>query len=124
MTHLLPLLLVTTIAAAAPAAERDDFVLHCAGCHKPDGSGSAVVPALDQVGTVYAVANGRQYLAQVPGVAQAPLDDIRLAALLNWLLKEFGDTTPQPPYDGAEVGRLRARPLRDPVAARNHLFAE
>lgn len=124
MTRLLPLLLASAIAPAAAAAERDDFVLHCAGCHKPDGSGSSVVPALDQVGSVYAVAGGRQYLARVPGVAQAPVDDTRLAALLNWLLREFGDTTPHPPYEGAEIKRLRAQPLRDPIAARNRLFGE
>jgi mono/diheme cytochrome c family protein len=115
---------VVTAASAAVAAERDDFVLHCAGCHKFDGSGSQVVPALDQVGNVFAVNGGRQYLARVPGVAQAPLNDQRLAALLNWLLGEFGQSEARPPYGAEEVGHLRAQPLRDPVAARQVLFAE
>ncbi len=124
MNRLSALLLLMVIAAPeiAPAGARYDFILHCAGCHKPDGSGSETVPALDEVGVVYAVPGGREYLASVPGAAQAPLSDQRLAALLNWILGEFGDTEPNPPYDGQEVHRLRARPLRDPVRQRNRLL--
>ena len=113
------------LATAAAAAERDDFVLHCAGCHKFDGSGSEVVPALDEIGAVFALeGGGRQYIGRVPGVAQAPLNDERLAALLNWLLGEFGQTTARPAYSADEVRQLRAQPLRDPIAARKVLFGE
>ena len=35
---------------------------------------------------------GRAYLASVPGVAQAPLGDARLAALLNWVIRAFSGT--------------------------------
>ncbi len=124
MSRLSALLLLMVIAApgAAEAGERYDFTLHCAGCHKPDGSGSEIVPSLDEVGVLYAIPGGREYLASVPGAAQAPLSDERLAALLNWMLEEFGNTTPQPPYGGAEVHRLRAKPLRDPVGERSRLL--
>jgi hypothetical protein len=71
---------------------------------------------------VLAVPGGREYLARVPGVAQAPLSDVRLAALLNWLLAELGGAPPVSPYTAAEVGALRAAPLRDPVAARAALL--
>lgn len=111
-------LLLAAGAAPARAGERFDYTLHCAGCHKPDGSGSAVVPALADVGRVFATPGGREYLVRVPGVAQAPLASDRLAALLNWIVVEMGGTTPRPPYEADEVEALRARPLRDPVAAR------
>ncbi len=113
-----------TVATATPAAERDDFILHCAGCHRFDGSGSEAVPALDDIGAMFALDGGRQYLVRVPGVAQAPVSDHRLAVLLNWLLAEFAEISPQPPYEAEEVGALRARPLRDPVAARNALSGD
>ncbi len=121
----LPILLLLTVVSApsiAPAGERYDFTLHCAGCHKPDGSGSEIVPGLDETGELFALPGGREYLASVPGAAQAPLSDERLAALLNWMLGEFGGTVPTRPYGGAEVGALRAHPLRDPIAARTHLL--
>jgi methylamine dehydrogenase accessory protein MauD len=122
MRRLALLLVVVTAVATGTATargdERFDYVLHCAGCHKPDGSGSAAVPALDEVGRVFATPRGREYLARVPGVAQAPLASDRLAALLNWLVAELGDTAPRPPYDAAEIDALRGRPLRDPLAAR------
>jgi len=109
-------------AATTLAGAQQDFVLNCAGCHKFDGSGSERVPALFQVGRVLAAPGGRQYLGRVPGVAQAPLSDARLAALLNWLLAEFGGAAPAPPYSAAEVAALRAAPLRDPMAARAALL--
>ena len=123
------LLLVVALLLGAAGAEAEpgpehDYVLHCAGCHKFDGTGSERVPALDEVGLVLAAAGGRDYLARVPGVAQAPLSDDRLAALLNWMLAELGKVQPQPPFNGAEVGRLRSSPLRDPIAARRAILGD
>ncbi len=105
------------------ATEHDDYILHCAGCHKPDASGSEAVPALDEIGIIFARPGGREYLAGVPGVAQAPLSDQRLAELLNWLLPEHGETRAEPPFSADEVHRLRAKPLRDPVTARQGIMA-
>jgi len=111
------------LASTAAASESYDYVLHCAGCHKPDGSGSDAVPALEQVGAILSTPGGREYLARVPGVAQAPLSNRRLAELLNWLVPRFGNAEVQPPYGTDEVGELRTRPLRDPIAARQRLLA-
>jgi hypothetical protein len=61
---------------------------------------------------------GRAYLGRVPGVAQAPLSDARLARLLNWVLAHYSDRAPAPPYSAAEVAALRQTPLRDTRAAR------
>jgi hypothetical protein len=111
------------IAAAGPTPVHD-YVLHCAGCHKLDGSGSARVPALADVGRLLERPGGRAYLLSVPGVAQAPLDDARLAALMNWVVGRFGDQPPTPPFTAAEAGRRRESPLLDPVRARACLFEE
>jgi mono/diheme cytochrome c family protein len=103
-----------------------EYVLNCQGCHRADGAGTpGSVPALaGSVARFLAVPGGRAYLAQVPGVAQAPLDDATLAAVLNWMLARY-DPAHLParvaPYTADEVGRLRAHPLTDVDGVRRHL---
>ena len=109
--------------SSANAAARFDYLLHCSGCHRPDGTGSAPdVPSLrGAVGPLVATPKGRAYVARVPEVAQSPLDNDDLARLLNWVLREFNaDTLPKRfrPLDGDEVGAARARILTDPIRAR------
>ena len=123
MTAVVAILVVCGLAGPAAAAEADDYLLHCAGCHRLDASGSATVPALDEIGILFTVPGGREYLGSVPGAAQAPLSDERLARLLNWILPRFGHTPARPPYTAAEVKHLRAKPLRDPIGARARLLA-
>src|SRR5262245_36339237 len=120
------------VLGAAPAAALNgpelDYTLECAGCHRADGSGTpGSVPALrDSVARFLAVRGGRDYLARVPGVAQAPLDDGALAAVLNWMLDHF-DRAHVPagftPYGADEIGRLRKLPLLDVEAERKRLLA-
>lgn len=107
--------------AAADSWERYDYTLHCSGCHRPTGAGSALVPSLEGMEEMLDVKGGRSYLVQVPGVAQAPLSDARLANLLNWLIARFVKDHAGPPYRAAEVRSLRQRPLRDPLKVRSHL---
>ena len=103
--------------------EFESYVLHCSGCHRIDGSGVAgVAPDLREIGVLLQSDAGRAYLGRVPGVAQAPLGDRELARLLNWVLTEIAQTTPDPPYSAKEIGTLRAKPLRDPLAARRELI--
>jgi len=109
------------------AAARFDYLLHCSGCHRPDGSGSSPeVPTLrGPVGELVASPEGRAYVARVPEVAQSPLDNDDLARLLNWVLKEFNaDTLPDRfrPLDGQEVGAARASVLADPLRARAEIL--
>jgi hypothetical protein len=63
----------------------------------------------------------REYWVQVPGAAQAPLSNARLAALMNWLVQRFAGKRPKPAYSAQEVGRLRTNPLRDPIGRRNEI---
>ena len=114
----LALIAVPAAASAAPRPQ-EDYTLQCSGCHQLDGAGvPGVVPPLTGLGPLLATAQGRAYIARVPGVAQAPLDDERLAALLDWVSREFSRVEPSPRFDARELHELRARPLRDPIPAR------
>ena len=113
----------------APADPRVDYLLHCSGCHMPDGSGySPVVPTLHDIpGRLGARPEGRDYLVRVPGVAQAPLDDRRLTEVLNWVLREFsGATLPRKfePLTVDEVSRARSRLLADPLRYRDRIWPD
>lgn len=105
-------------AGGAPRAWADprvDWILHCQGCHGPDGRGApGAVPSLDGVARFLRAEGGRAFLVRVPGVAQSELDDAALAALLDWMLRAFSaDEVPSGhrPFDADEVRRHRAVPL-------------
>ena len=111
-------------ATSGPAL---DYTLNCQGCHRADGTGTpGGVPALaGWVGRFLHVPGGREFLVQVPGVAQAPLDDEALAAVLNWVLERFDQDHVPPgfaPYTASEVGRLRVRPLTNVDRVRRELL--
>ena len=104
--------------AADDAQPRFDYLLNCAGCHRTDATGSELVPPLTGIAPFLTTPEGRAYLVRVPGVAQSPLSDARVAALLNWALGELGGAEGFTPYSAAEVAALRGDPLRDPLAER------
>jgi len=113
-------------AAQGTSGPALDYAVTCQGCHRADGAGTpGTVPALaGSVGKFLRVPGGREFLVRVPGVAQAPLDDTALAAVLNWMLDRFGrDDVPKGvvPYTAEEVNQLRRRPLTDVVGARRQL---
>ncbi|HEY2356835.1 MAG TPA: cytochrome c [Phenylobacterium sp.] len=117
---------LATAVQAQPATDDQrvwrQWALNCQGCHQPQGLGvPGATPALQgQVARFTATPEGRAYLGRVPGVANAPLSDQDLAALLNWLLVRFDRNHLSPtfrPYAAAEVAELRARPLRSEAAA-------
>ena len=115
------------LATTAGASPRNDYMLKCMGCHGPDGAEVVgKVPALkDSVARFLNVEGGRAYLVKVPGTRQTPLDEGRVADLLNWLLPHF-DAAHMPkdfvPYEAKEVKELRAQPLPDVVATRAQLI--
>lgn len=115
------------MAAALPARAdslvEHDYILNCAGCHRMDGSGSSAVPALSAMRELAGRPGARAYWIRVPGAAQAPLSDERLAALMSWLVERFAGAAPEPPYTAAEVERLRRTPLRDPIAKRKEIMS-
>ncbi len=105
---------------------RFDYMLNCQGCHLPRGEGAGDVPRMTGfVGNFLKVPGGREFLVQVPGSANAALDDARLAELLNWMLAEISrEQLPAGfrPYTAEEVGRYRAMPLHDVLETRAQLI--
>jgi mono/diheme cytochrome c family protein len=125
------LLVLAAVVAAVPAARAASpavaYALNCQGCHRADGSGTpGSVPALaGSVGRFLRIPGGREYLVQVPGVAQAPLDDAAIAGVLNWIVERFdraGAPADFAPYTASEVARLRRQPLTDVDAVRERLL--
>lgn len=114
-------LVLGTPSARADSFEEHDYILNCSGCHRMDGRGSRNVPSLEAMSELAAKPAAREYWVQVPGAAQAPLSNARLAALMNWLVKRFTGARPEPPYGADEVARLRASPLRDPIGRRKEI---
>jgi hypothetical protein len=93
-----------------------NYMLHCQGCHRPDGSGvpGAVPDLRGEVARFLASPGGREFLIRVPGVANAPLSDRELGELVGWVVQRF-DPEHVPadfrPYGEAEVAKLRAQKL-------------
>lgn len=127
---LVPLMLGTILGLGSARAEspRIDYMLNCMGCHLADGAGTpGKVPALKgRIGKFLHVQGGREYLVQVPGTAQAALDDARVAGVLNWILENFSSAElPRGfvPYTEAEIAALRT-PLADVVSVREGLLRQ
>ena len=100
--------LVILLTGPVSADEAFDYVMHCRGCHGPEGQGApGGAPDLrGTVGRFLQVPGGREYLMRVPGTSQSELDDGRTAALLNWMVREFGPADVAAnfaPFTGAEV---------------------
>ena len=106
---------------------RQNYILNCQGCHLPDAMGApGLVPRMkDFVGNFLHVEGGREFIVQVPGSANSPINDEELADVLNWMLVTFskeqvpGDFKP---YTGEEIGVLRAQPLMDVNGTRAKLI--
>jgi len=125
--------LLATAAGEAQAASADDarnrtrYLLHCGGCHQPDGSGRVEngIPRMkDQVGHFLRLPEGRAFLVQVPGTAQSSLGDADTAAMLNWLVVAISRAEVPAdfvPYTTDEVTRLRAVPLSDAPGTRRRV---
>jgi cytochrome c553 len=117
------------VAQAASADPRADYLLHCGGCHRPDASGvlPSVPPLAGTLGRIIATAEGRDYVVRVPGASQTPLSDDALAAVMNWVLRNFNaDTLPADfePLTGQEVGQSRRNVLADPQQMRESLWPD
>jgi hypothetical protein len=126
---LLAAALLVCAAGTVDASARTDYLLHCAGCHMPEGNGlPPEVPTLvGSLGRIAASDEGRDYIARVPGASQAPISDAQLAAVLNWVLLEFNsETLPESfrPLTVREVGKSRNKVLSDPLKMRRTLWPD
>ncbi len=118
------------IALPAHATPPDQiYTLNCWGCHQPHAQGiPGSVPRLaNSMGCFLHLPEGRAYLAEVPGVASAPLSDDEIARVLNWMLLTF--SRPQIPkdfipYTAHEIHNYRRHKLVNVTATRRKLAAE
>lgn len=125
---MLVVLVASSALAAVPASAGPllDYTLHCRGCHGPDGSGApGAVPSFrDHIGKFLLVEGGREYLIRVPGSAQSELSDARTAALLNWLVEEYGPKEVAADFQHfteLEVTKHRRPPLTEVQEVRQRL---
>jgi mono/diheme cytochrome c family protein len=121
------LLLLFALSARADAEK--NYLLHCSGCHLPNGIGDPPnAPTLrDTIGKIVATPEGRDYIIRVPGSAQTPMSDEQLADVLNWMLTEFNsDTLPNnfKPLSAKEVSKSRDRILADPLKYRARFWPD
>lgn len=122
-------LLMAGLPVPASADPKADYLLHCGGCHLPDGKGvPPIVPSLSgTLGRIASTPEGRDYMVRVPGASQTPLSDEALAAVMNWVLLTFNaETLPAgfEPLSGREVGRSRKNVLADPQKMRESLWPD
>ncbi len=123
-------LIGVTLSAAALASDaraRADYMIHCQGCHVPDGSGfPGKVPDMRAtIPLLLSVEGGRAFLVQVPGSAMSTLSNDRLAGTLNWMVKNFTDpetVASFADYTEAEVEQMRAVRLDDVFTTRDALI--
>jgi len=103
-----------------------NYQMFCQGCHVADGSGHKSVPELKGfIHKFMSSQQGREYLIRVPGSANSTLNNEELAELMNWMLREFGNSQEAQwqPYQAEEVGEYRKRPLNETVRYRENLIA-
>ena len=130
MSTRVAVLLILALAFAAPGSDADvrsDYLLHCGGCHLPDGRGAPpkVPDFRNELSRLLSSQQGRNYLVQVPGASQAPVTDERLTDIVNWLLTEYNaETLPADfqPLSIDEVANARRQVLVDPIKTRKRLL--
>ncbi|WP_454735593.1 c-type cytochrome [Cupriavidus necator] len=97
------------------------YMLHCSGCHLPDGSGKPAAGIPDMRITVPQLLRspaGRAFLVQVPGTSGSDLTDAQIAELMNWMLPVLTAQRDAAPYTTQEVSRYRNDRLDDVAAHR------
>lgn len=127
-----PVIAVTLLLFAGSAfgdanRARQNYLLHCMGCHGEGGLGlEGKVPSFRHtLARISASPQGRDYVLRIPGVTQSTLDDAETAEVLNWVLAEFSGARASlqiAPFTAAEVARARGRPLLEVTATRDALL--
>ncbi len=117
------ILLLAFSAASQAATPRTNYLLYCSGCHLVNGEGNHPnVPTLHgELGRMMTVPAMRDYLVQVPGAAQAPIDDEELTAVINWVLEQWNSDTLPENFNALtldEVSAARKEILADPLRYR------
>ena len=120
-------LTLSSVAAADDARARENYMLHCQGCHLPAAEGvPGRVPRMQSfLGYFLQLDAGREFVIRVPGVATAQLTDVEVAELMNWLISVYSADEAPPdfrPFTAAEVAALRRQPEPDPLRRRDEIL--
>jgi hypothetical protein len=114
--------------AGLGAAEPNyNYALRCTGCHTAEGVSpelGRIPPLKGVVGHLVRTKEARLYFANVPGIVNSGLGNDDTAALLNWVVKTFGEeSVPKSwkPFDGAEIKALRQQAPADIMAYRKEV---
>ena len=104
------------LAPSAFAGPAQDYTLYCQGCHGPQAQGvpGKIPPLARTLGRFMQNPAGREYLLRVPGAANSALSDAQLAAVLNWLAREYSAADLPADvrwFSPEEVTRSRRTPL-------------
>ena len=119
--------LVLPVASANNLTAGTDYVLRCSGCHGTDGSGheAAGIPDFrNQVGVFAEDNEGRTYLLHVPGVVNSSLDNDRIAAVLNYIMRTWAGASLKMAlqnFTSQEVAARREQVVSDVVAMRRQI---
>ncbi|CAG2152318.1 c-type cytochrome [Cupriavidus numazuensis] len=106
-----------------------NYVLHCMGCHGPNGDGvpGKIPPLKGALGLFIRSEAGRQFIVRVPGASTSALSDGELAAVTNMMLVRFNAKELSPgfvPYTEAEVARVRRPAFQDVATVRHGVIEE
>ncbi len=122
--------LLLTATGAQAAEPNYNYALRCTGCHTAEGVSpplARIPPLKGVVGHLVRTPEARLYFANVPGIVNSGLDAKETAALLNWVVKTYGErSVPESwtPFDGAEIKALRGKAPADIMAYRKHVQDE
>lgn len=110
---------------AGELGAKANYLLRCSGCHGSNGAGTVkggVPPFPGFIGPLTADDAGRTYVMHVPGVVGTGLSDAEIAAVMNYVVENWGDGKPAP-FTTEEVVRRRAEPMADLIAYRRAIVA-
>jgi len=120
--------LISTGSVTAQGYEPvSNYLQHCAGCHRMDGSGlPPEVPNLRKdLGYLIDSPEGRDFMVRVPGVVGVPISVEEVTELINWIVESFNpERSDFVRFTVEEVAAGRADPLYDPLRVRKELFPE
>ena len=120
----------SALAGKAPCygpRAQTDYLLQCAACHQPDGSGSpGTIPSLhNYLGTFARDPRARFFPSSVSAAANSTLSNAELADVINWIICTMDADQIRDgfnPYTAKEVGRFRKSPLVDALKKRDELL--
>jgi mono/diheme cytochrome c family protein len=106
------------------------YILKCSGCHGVDGTGApaAGIPSFPGfIAPLARHAEGRVYIAHVPGIVGSRLSNEQLVKVLNYVIDEWSgeeDASSTPRFTVEELADLRAVPVTNVVAYRRDVVAQ